>query len=393
MIGLPAVATAARLIVAAGLAALLPAAAAAETRIVPGGTLVLNDTLSSLVITTSHGLSGGMRISLDGDLSCLSVVAGGAVLINTASCPDDVGPLRIELPPATPVTLTASGDGSVHVADLAGPFVVTLNGSVDLQGGRVGSLVLTGRSSGDVAIGEIHDSAVLQMLGSGDVRLRAVRGTLSVQQHGSGDLDIGAIDSDTADIAGTGSGDMLIGAGRIATLRARMVGSGDLSVAATVGDADLSAAGGSDIKLGRVTGQLTRNASGGSDIVVGGPALITNVTGKLASAIANARDEGGDVTLGTPKRSMALHFLTIGVVAFALFTLWRLLSRRGGLQAVRRVLPSFGTQRPHATPTHPGVLALSETMTRLDQRLARVEGYVTSREFDLNRKFRDLGPG
>ena len=71
-----------------------------------------------------------------------------------------------------------------------------------------------------------------------------------------------------------------------------------------------------------------------------------------------------------------------------LFICWRIVRRAGGLSGLRRQWRGGGA----ATPSHPAVLALGETMTRLEQRLGRLESYVTTREFDLTRKFREMGP-
>jgi hypothetical protein len=372
------------------LALLASGQAAAESRIVDAHQLVITDTLESLVITTDPTLSGRMRLSLDSDLSCLSIVSSGpGVVVGTSGCDSDTGPLRIEIAPDTDVTLSASGDGSVHIGDLGGPFVATLTDSIDLHAGRVGHLNLIQRSRGDAILGDVGGEAILQMSGSGDVKLREVRGTLNVRQHGSGDLVVGGIDADSVDLSGTGSGDMLIGSGRIARLAARMVGSGDLAVAATVQDGDVSAVGGGDIKLGRVTGHLTRNASGGSDIYVGGSAIITTVIGKIARALGDS--DSYSASTATHHTSMSVHFghLITGAFALAvLFIVWRIVQRGGGLGAFTRRMSA----RAPESPTHPGVIAVGETMTRLEQRLGRVESYVTTREFDLQRKFRELGP-
>ena len=62
-----------------------------------------------------------------------------------------------------------------------------------------------------------------------------------------------------------------------------------------------------------------------------------------------------------------------------------------GWRIVRRGRGRRGTGQPaQGGPMTPGVQALCETMTRLDQRLSRLESYVTTREFDLARKFREL---
>jgi len=360
--------------------------AEADSRLLPGHALVLSDTLESVVLTTDAGLTGNVRIENDGDLSCLSVVSGGAVVVGTSGCSDSDGPLRIAVPPDMPVTLNASGDGTVHLGDLQGPVVATITGTVDIRGGRVGNLVLNQRSGGDVVLGDVASSAMLTITGSGDVKLRSLHGSLNVRQHGSGDLAIGRIDADSADLQGTGSGDMLLGAGSITYLRAQFAGAGDLAIAATVRDGDVAAAGGSDIKLGTVTGHLNRSASGGSDIIVGGASVLDAVVGKLARVVADSSGSGSTVV--SHHGGIAFHHvLTALFVSVVLYIVWRMVQRAGGPGQVRR---RMGAAQPEA-PTHPGVMALGEMMTRLEQRLGMVEGYVTTREFDLNRKFRELG--
>jgi hypothetical protein len=70
-----------------------------------------------------------------------------------------------------------------------------------------------------------------------------------------------------------------------------------------------------------------------------------------------------------------------------LYISFRIIKRGGGLDGLRTTFRSG----PPPGPSNPGVLALCERITQLDQRLGRLEGYVTTREFDLNRKFRELG--
>ena len=84
--------------------------AAAETSVIHGERLVLTDTLSQdTIITTNPSLSGRIQVSMDGGLSCLSMVTGSTAVISTSGCSDDAGKLRIELPPSAPVVLTLSG--------------------------------------------------------------------------------------------------------------------------------------------------------------------------------------------------------------------------------------------------------------------------------------------
>jgi hypothetical protein len=365
--------------------------AAAETSVIHGERLVLTDTLSQdTIITTNPSLSGRIQVSMDGGLSCLSMVTGSTAVISTSGCSDDAGKLRIELPPSAPVVLTLSGEGAVHIADTDAVLQASVQGSGNVQAGRVGSLILDLHSDSDVSIGTVNGSAVLDLTGSGDVRLGHLHGGLTLRHFGSGDLAVGDIAAGFVTIDSTGSGDMLIGAGSITKLEAHVRGSGDLAVAATVGSADVSATGGADIKLGVVTGHLNRSASGGSDVVVGGPSLVDTVISEVAHKVGTGEDSrhaGTTITTHDSEPTLFGHLLTLIFAGIVLYIIWRMVQRRGGIPAMRA---RFAGSPPSAAPTNPGVLAVCEIMARLDQRLARVETYVTSREFDLQRKFKDL---
>ena len=167
---------------------------------------------------------------------------------------------------------------------------------------------------------------------------------------------------------------------------ASMAGSGDLGVAAEVSQGRIDVSGGGDVKLGQVTGDLQRSSSGGSTITVGGSAIVTEIMAQVARAAGSAdiRVDKGDHIIAMHGSSMVMHFLTIGLVGVMLFFLWRIIRRSGGLRAWNRPRVPEG-------PLHPGVAAVCDSMTRLEQRLGRLESYVTTKEFDLNRKIRDLG--
>jgi hypothetical protein len=316
-----------------------------------------------------------VRVSLDGNASCLSVTGGTAAAVTTSGCSEESGTLRIDVPPSMPLTVTGNGDGSIHVSDTFAPLIVTMNGSGEVTGGRVGRLVLSVHGSSDVSFGDVQGGgAILEMTGSGDVRLASVAGMLVLKHHGSGDLAVGHIDASVVEVESTGSGDMLFGAGHVGTLSVHMQGDGDLAVAAPVQNADISAYGGGDVKLGVVTGTMHRSSGDGSDVIVGGPAVVNTVIGKVAHAIGT-NDHGVVVTSGSGHG----HFLTFLAFAVMAFIVWRMV-RRG----------SFRATPPAASVVHPGVVAVTETLRRVDERLGRVEGYVTSREFDLQQKFRKL---
>lgn len=373
------------------LAGLLAAGhARAETRLIPGGQLVLSTSFSEdVVIDTDSSLHRQIRLSMDAGLSCLSVAGGGSVAVSTSRCNDDSGRLRVDVPPDMPVTLSASGDGNVRVADLRGPLTVSLTGSGDLVTGSTGPLTLSVRASGDATLGDVNGPAVIDINGDGDVHTQIVRGPLTVRQVGSGDLVVGGIQGGDVIVDGSGSGDILLGAGHIQALHARINGAGDLSIAASIADATVDARGGGDVKLGPVSGALTQNASGGSDVVV----LDAQHASAIDDQIARKLDDHGNGTHSSVQaRAHRVRdfrsFLTFAFVVLVLYLCWRIVRRAGGLSGLRGQMRGGAA----AVPTNPGVLALGETMTRLEQRLGRLESYVTTREFDLARKFRELGP-
>ncbi len=363
--------------------------ASAETRTVEGGSLMLTDTLSShITIDTDSSLHGAVRLSADSSLSCVQVESGGPAQISTAGCSDDMDSLRITVPPSMAVTLTGSGSGSARIGDLRGTLVATLTSSYDIKVGHVGRLTLSSNSSGDSVVGRVEGPAELTTTASGDVRIGYIGGDLAISHHGSGDMAIGAIEASRASIDSAGSGDMLIGAGHIGTLQAHIVGSGDLAVAATVGGGDVEAVGGADVKLASVTGEVHRSSSGGSDISVGGSAVVADVTGRVARLVSQMPSGGTSHTVSVSGGHVFHHVLTFALLVLMAFIGWRIVRRGGGLAGLRR----RGTPAAPDAPVHPGVQAVCDTLGRLEQRLGRMEGYVTTREFDLNRKFRELGP-
>jgi len=372
------------------MAAMAAGGAQAESQMVDGAQLVLTNTLSSdTVIGVDPALSGHVRVTLDGesgDTGCLSLIGGASAVVSTSGCSAESGALRIDVPPGAPITLTNTSDGAVHLPDTDAPVTLTLTGSGDVNGGRVGYLTLAVHGSSDVKLGVVRGGAALEMTGSGDVRLTSVLGALVIKRQGSGDLAVGHIEAPTVDIQSSGSGDTLLGGGSIATLVSHMQGAGDLAVAADVHDGDVSAYGGGDVKLGRITGTVRRSHGGGSDIYVGGPHALDSVIGKVAMAVGNG--ESFDTT-SSQAPSILGHLLTACVVGLMAYIVWRIIKRGGGVAAMRSSFGRSGRPEP-AAPTHPGVVAVCDMMARLDQRLGRVEGYVTSREFDLQQKFRQL---
>jgi len=361
----------------------LTGTARADTRTFSAKQLVLNDTLQEdTVITPDPGLTGQVRITREDGLDCLSVVESGALVIDTARCEGDQS-LHIEVPPGMALVLTANGGGDIKIGDIGGPLTLDLTGSGDVTAGRTGPLILSLAGGSDVSLGSVFGPAVLTLAGGGDVKMTGVHGPLTVRSNGSGDLAIGSIDSPAVDVQGNGHGDILIGGGTIGSLGVRLNGAGDFATAASSREANLSAHGGGDMRVGPVAHIVHQDSSGGSEIHIGSSELVSAVIADVAHAIGTS-ENGEHHVVVSDSSGMAEHFFTLAVVGFLGFLIFRIVRRSGGLRR-----PS---QPPAAAaPTHAGVVALCESLARTEQRLGRVEAYVTSREFDLQQKFREMG--
>ncbi len=374
--------------------------ALADTRTLHGGTLSLTLTGDEdTLIETDPGLSGAVRVVAD-QVDCLDAPdngpgGGGEVRISTASCAES-SKLTVMVPPNFPISLTIAGSGNVRAGDLMGPLVATLSSNGDLNVRHATILQLAIRGSGDATIQTVDGPADVKIDGSGTVKLLHQNGPIKYVQHGSGDLVIAHIEAPAADFDSAGSGDAVVTDGHVEYLRVRTNGSGDFAMGGTVGTADLEASGGGDIRVPHVQGHVERHASGGSDIVVGGGGDIGAAAMKLAASALSSddsvdHDSDVNITLGHGHSGVG-HFiaglLVLGVVVMG----WRTINRNGGFAAVRTKFAASSPASP-ADPSHPGVIALCDLITNLERRLARVEMHVTSREFDLNRKFRDIEAG
>jgi len=361
----------------------LTGTARADTRTFNAKQLVLNDTLQEdTVIQPDPGLNGQVRITREDGLDCLSVVEGGALVVDTARCDGDES-LHIDVPPGMALVLTANSGGDIKIGDVGGPLTLDLTGHGDVTAGRTGPLILSLVSGSDVSLGSVSGPAVLTLSGSGDVKMAGVSGALTIRSSGSGDLAIGSIEAPAVDVQGSGHGDILIGGGSIGSLNVRLNGAGDFATAASSREAMLSAHGGGDMRVGPVAHVIQRDSGGGSEIHIGSSALVSAVIADVAHAIGSS-ESGGHHDSVSGSSSGAEHFLMLVVVAFLGFLVFRMVRRSGGL---RRPLQAQAA----ASPTHAGVVALCESLARTEQRLGRVEAYVTSREFDLQQKFREMG--
>lgn len=368
------------------LALLLAAAPAlADTTRLHGDILQLSTGLdASINIEPDASLSHEVRITSDQSCGTMRAV-GPVVMVNTDACVDGSGSMVIAVPPGFPVSVSSHGDGDVRLGNTGGPVSATLAGGGKLVAGRIGPLNLVIRGDGDATAEAVSGGLTSDITGSGNLRVRTLTGPVRSSQRGSGDLAIGAITSPSVELTMEGSGDALLGTGSIDALRAELHGPGDLGVSAVIVDAEVHASGGGDVKLGQVTGQLRKEASGGSDIYVGAGVVSTGL-GKLADIVSDPANDH-TVTVHGGDGNTAWHVVAAAIVLALLYLLWRTVRRRGGVAALQGRMRAAGAPEAAA---HPGVITVRDTVTRLDARLAKLESYVTSREFDLHRKFREL---
>ena len=381
------------------LAGMLPLAARADTRNLLGSSLSLTLTNGEdTIIETDPALTKGIRLVAD-NVDCLEASGqggGGEIQLSTAPCGSSAGQLTLMLPADFPLTLMLAGSGNVRAGSLQGPLKATLASDGDLNIQHANTLQLTIRGSGDATVQHLTGSAEIDVAGSGTVKLLNMEGPLKYQQHGSGDLAIANISSPAVQIASAGSGDVVIAGGHIGALQVHVYGSGDFAMSGTLDTADLLAAGGGDIRIPQPTGTLQRRAIGGSSISVGaGGGIASSAMQRLSQSLASDDDDDGDSAAHASSSHDGgngfHHFLAGLVVLGLLAALWRTLARNGGAAALgRRFAPQGGAP---AAPRDPGVIALCELMSSLERRLARVEIHVTSKEFDLNRKFREIDAG
>ncbi len=371
----------------------------ADTRTFQGFSLELMLTTDvDVTIESDPGLTGAVRVVGD-SLDCLATKSGPGVQISTGACDSDMGHLAIMVPRSMPLSLEMNGSGNVSVGDVDAPLKATLSSDGDLKVRRATVMQLVLRGSGDVTVQAVDGPADVESDSSGDVRLMRVSGPLKVRQNGSGDLAIVQIDGPVADIENNGSGDALMLHGHVGVLRVSTHGSGDVVMGGSAGTAVLDASGGGDIALSHAEGMVSRSAHGGSTINVGGAsAIAASALAKLQASLAGQGDDDdtdSSVHVITHHDSSGFHDFLAGIVVLGvLFWGWRIISRNGGLSRIGGAFRSrSAANATPAAPRDPGVIALCDLLAGLERRLARVETHVTSREFELNRKFREIDAG
>jgi hypothetical protein len=363
------------LVLAAVLAATAASAAPTGDRLRLEGQCAADDVAISVV--PDQWLS--RTVAVEG--STFSVGNDGSTIKVVPACRSD-SMLTIRVPSDFPVAIDFGGKGDIRFGDLRGPIVAELRGDVGLTAGHLlGGLTLDIYNGGDVHIG-------------------ALDGPTRLDSYGSGDVEISRIMSPTLQTIQSGSGDMSIGSGRIGEINATTSGSGDLAVAATIEHGQVTSVGSGDITLSRVSGDLTQTQTGSGDITVrargGGvsseTAIQQSVEAEAASAVAarlaatqeaaalqqapSIRQGGGHARSSLSDFAHLLLVLLLLAVPVAL-----VIGRRR--RRARRAAP--------AGPVDPRLAAAADRFDALARRIGRIEAVVTSHEFDLHRRFREMG--
>ncbi len=317
----------------------------------PGDRLVLDRHCGGDDMTISIMADGSLshEVAVDGDNGGISSENGAVKVMGACR---DSGTLVIRVPPAFPVTIDAAGSGQTRIGALQGHVIASLRGDGGLEAERLGGgLVLENNGSGDVNVGALSGASILTI-------------------YGSGDLSIGSIDADTLAITGAGSGDVSIGRGRIGKLKATSASSGDFNLAATVDGGEVVSTGSGDISVARVLGALVQVRTGSGDISVGQRGPARTPTGPREAHAAFDSDQASSDFAVAIKGLFALVLLG-AVLAIAVM--------------IRRRRRSVGPSRD------PRVASAADRLDALARRVARVEALVTSRDFELNRRFREMG--
>ncbi len=190
--------------------------------------IVMNESKGCLVISgqpsraTKYVVSGATVISgrvFDSIVNNVVLTAGGGA---------DLAKVDIKVPQGAPVRLNRVR-GKTEVGDTLGPLLVNLDGSNQIQAGKVTDTDLLLSGSGRIRIAETNGHVNINLVGSAQVRIdRGAVSNIKVDMTGSGNVNFGGKAQD-ADVRMTGSGNV-----SLAYVENRphkvVIGSGNLSI-------------------------------------------------------------------------------------------------------------------------------------------------------------------
>ena len=322
----------------------------------------------SISIDPDPALTGG--IVVEGPASTSPETGTDGTVTVMPACGDDG--LRIRVPFTFPVSVEVGGDRSLRLGNLAGPVTIVVNGS-------------------SVSAGALAGPVRIEGTGDGDMTIASLSGPTDIALHGSGDLAIGQATVSDLSVTTEGSGDVRIGGGTVTRLSLAMRGSGDVRIAGTVGRGSVSDAGDGDVSIDRVTGDLSEIQSGSGSIHVGtrdqGTPARPSITLPLPPIppvpVINIQQPHFNFRADTGQDVDGLVEAVVKLALFAAASVGALLLARRLLRR-RAAAPGLAQMRPEIT-------RLAERLDAVARRTGALEQAVTSDEFDLDRRFRDIG--
>ncbi len=175
-------------------------------------------------------------------------------LVGNASIGDTQANLRFEaavtdarIGKVAKARIDLGGEGTVDVAEVAGPLTLDIGGSGKVRVGATGGVHADIAGSGDAQFGAIAGGLTLDIAGSGDVTAARVNGPVRV------------------DIAGSGT--VKIADGVADPLYIDMMGAGDFTFGGVAVDPHIDAVGSGSVKLKSYRGHL--DSEGMADVKIG----------------------------------------------------------------------------------------------------------------------------
>lgn len=328
---------------------------------------------------------------------------------------------------ASALVLQAAGDGDVSVGTLTGPAAIVSSGSGDIRigtaavpelnvllggssdltvgGGFVGSLAVLDTGSGDARMHGVTGDAYLAALGSGSIRTSMVTGSVQRRSGGMGSVAVGHANGSVSASRGVFSkGGVSLADGTELMPDAIRTANGTVISA--------SAISGTWAEL--LTPHLDATAVPEPPAPPAPPA-VPEPPAPAVPTVVHAEDDDSSVDITTDGSHVTVHRghahrhddgLSGGFVVLMILLgltvmfrrrifppLVRWLEQRGyTAERAPLLLKPFFRPPPVVEPevTDPRVLALRERLHSMEPRLAKLEGFVTSRDFHLYRQFRDL---
>lgn len=361
----------------------------AQTRVLSGESLSISNGDAPLRVIIDTTLAGQVRVDMSSGLSCLAASGGATISITTQGCDSDAGQVTVFVPPSMPVALASTGSGKVVMDSTTAPVSVHQGSDATIILGDVGKLAVEGAGSGELKVDHVRGAAALAVGGDGAVRIADVTGPLALNITGSGAAVIGHISADQANVTVAASGDALIGNGRIGDLQVQSFASGDMAVSADVTDATITATGSGDVRVAHVSGKLVRNVTGTGEVKIGGNEVANAVIGAAAGIAGSLPSDHKTVVIGVHADGHSGPSWSLILLGVCGFVIYRTMKRNNAWP------PRLNQWRPRAAsapavPDNAVVRNIAESFGRLEERMMRLESFVTTREFDLHRQFRDL---